>query len=144
VNRDLEHLQLLSVFHYVLAAISALFAMLPLIHLTIGIAIVSGGFGKQGGEPPPAFLGWFFIAIASTFILAGLTLALLLVLAGRNLARRRRWTFCCVVAGIACLLMPMGTVLGVFTLIVLMRESVRELFGVRVETGQVPPAATAR
>jgi hypothetical protein len=34
-------------------------------------------------------------------------------------------------AGIECIFMPVGTVLGVFTIIVLMRDSVKELFGHR-------------
>jgi hypothetical protein len=38
--------------------------------------------------------------------------------------------YCLVVAGIECIFMPFGTVLGVFTIIVLMRPSVRNLFGV--------------
>jgi len=33
-----------------------------------------------------------------------------------------------VIAGIECLFMPFGTVLGVFTLVVLVRPSVKELF----------------
>jgi hypothetical protein len=40
--------------------------------------------------------------------------------------------FCLVMAGIACIFMPFGTALGVLTIIVLMRDSVRELFGVAV------------
>jgi hypothetical protein len=32
-------------------------------------------------------------------------------------------------AGVECLFMPVGTVLGVFTIIVLVRDSVKELFG---------------
>jgi len=39
------------------------------------------------------------------------------------------------VAGAACLMMPFGTVLGVFTIIVLMRESVKEMFGRQVQSG---------
>lgn len=35
--------------------------------------------------------------------------------------------FCLIMAGIACLFMPFGTVLGVFTIVVLTRESVREM-----------------
>jgi hypothetical protein len=31
-------------------------------------------------------------------------------------------------AGVECLFMPFGTVLGVFTIIVLMRESVKQVF----------------
>jgi hypothetical protein len=38
-------------------------------------------------------------------------------------------------AGIACVFMPFGTVLGVFTIIVLMRDSVRRLFGRPVSSG---------
>jgi hypothetical protein len=33
-------------------------------------------------------------------------------------------------AGVACMFMPFGTVLGVFTIVVLLRDSVKELFGV--------------
>jgi hypothetical protein len=36
--------------------------------------------------------------------------------------------FCLVMAGIQCIFMPFGTVLGVFTIIVLMRNSVKEAF----------------
>ena len=52
-----------------------------------------------------------------------------MVLAGRYLARRERYTFCLVVAGVECMFMPFGTVLGVFTIIVLSRPSVKDLFG---------------
>ena len=73
-------------------------------------------------------MGIFFVAFASLFILAGWTFATCVFLAGRNLARRRRYTFCLVMAAIMCLFMPFGTVLGVFTLVVLMRPSVKPLF----------------
>jgi len=36
--------------------------------------------------------------------------------------------FCLVVSGIECILTPLGTVLSVFTIIVLMRESLKRLF----------------
>lgn len=126
-QRDLEHLRLLSVFHYVVAALATLISMFPLIHLGIGIAMVGGAFDGDKAPPPP-FVGWLLIAFAGSFILTGLTTALLIALAGRALARQRRYTFCCVMAGVACVFMPFGTALGVFTLIVLLRPGVRELF----------------
>ncbi len=58
-----------------------------------------------------------------------------MLLAGRKLARRRSWTFCLVVASIECLFMPYGTVLGVFTIIVLLRPTVKELFAVNSVSG---------
>jgi len=37
MNQDLEHLRLLSIFHYIVAAITALLSSFPLIHVTIGL-----------------------------------------------------------------------------------------------------------
>ena len=47
-----------------------------------------------------------------------------------SLARRRRYLYCLILAGVmAATCMPFGTVLGVFTIIVLMRPSVKQAFG---------------
>ena len=35
MNQDEEHLRLLSIFHYVCAGLSAFFACIPLIHVTV-------------------------------------------------------------------------------------------------------------
>jgi hypothetical protein len=130
VNQDEEHLRLLAVFHYVAAGIAALFALFPVIHLIVGLFLVFGASHfKNGGTPPPPFVGWFFIIFACFFILAGLTMAILILINGRCLAKRRHYTFCQVMSGIECLFMPFGTILGVFTLVVLSRPSVKPLFG---------------
>jgi hypothetical protein len=47
---------------------------------------------------------------------------------GYCLLKRRARIFCLVMAGISCISIPLGTILGVFTLIVLARESVRTAF----------------
>ena len=83
-------------------------------------------FDEKGG--PPKFFAWFFILFPSVFMLAGWTLAGFIFAAGRRLKRRVSRTFCLVVAGLECIMMPFGTALGVFTIIVLMKESVKELF----------------
>jgi hypothetical protein len=90
-------------------------------------------FGGKGA-PPPAFLGWFFVIFAALFILLGWTFAVFVLTAGRFLARRQRYLFCLVMGGVECLFMPFGTVLGVFTIIVLMQEPVKRLFGVNPPT----------
>src|SRR5262245_9729409 len=129
MNQDEQQLRLLSIFHYVCAAIVALFACIPLVHLFVGLMMVfrPQSFGP-GKEQPPEFVGWIFIGIGSTIILIGWTMAAVLAWAGRCLNRRVHYTLCCVAAGVACMFMPFGTVLGVFTLIVLMRPSVKALF----------------
>ncbi|HXU31101.1 MAG TPA: hypothetical protein VN851_11035 [Thermoanaerobaculia bacterium] len=133
MNHDREHLRLLSIFHYVVAGFAAMFACLPLVHLAIGLAFLSGKIeGTQGPDDGGRLVGGVLVALASVFLLLGWTLVALLVLAGRSLARHRRYTFCLVMAAISCAFMPFGTVLGVFTLIVLLRPGVKELFGVGV------------
>jgi hypothetical protein len=52
-----------------------------------------------------------------------------MALAGRAIRRRENYTFCVIVAALSCMLMPFGTVLGVLTIVVLMRPSVKEMFG---------------
>jgi hypothetical protein len=130
MNEDLEHLRLLAIFHYVVATLAALFSLFPIIHLAIGIAAVTGHLNNNhGGDPMPALLGWFFIAFAAVGMIFGFAFAICLFLAGRFLAHRRRYLYCLVMACVACMFMPFGTILGVFTIIVLLKPSVKELFG---------------
>lgn len=130
---DASHLRLLSIFHYVVAGLTALFSLFPLIHVGIGIAALSGAMPieSNGGTASPdetRLFGWLFIGIGSILILCGLTLAAFMAYAGRCLARQQRHTLCLVVAALSCVLMPLGTVLGVFTLIVLLRPAVKVAF----------------
>lgn len=123
-EQDRQHLKVLSITHYVLAGLTGLFACFPVIHLTLGISLLSGEFGDG---PPDAF-GWLFIIVAAVAILIGWAFAVALFLAGRFLVRRQHRLFCLVVAGVSCLFTPLGTVLGIFTILVLMRPSVVALF----------------
>jgi hypothetical protein len=140
----LEHLRLLSIFHYVVGGIAALFACFPCIHLVVGIVLVSGAIrAEPGHELPPAFLGWFFIAIASAFILLGWCFAIAVLVAGRYLAQHTHYMYCLVVAGIECLFMPFGTILAVFTLVVLIQPSVKSLFQGRCSDVKASDPATS-
>jgi hypothetical protein len=130
-RQDAEHLRLLSIFHYVVAGMQALFASFPILHFAIGAVMVflpQRFPGKEGTEPP-LWAGLFFMLFAGAWMLVGWTLAVCTFVAGRSLARRKRYVFCLVMAGIcAATCMPFGTVLGVFTIIVLLRPSVRPSF----------------
>ena len=129
MSQDEHHLQLLAIFHYVVGGLTALVACCPLMHVAIGIImLVAPQSMESHGEGPPAFVALIFIVIPGTIILAGWALAICMILTGRFLSRRRHHLFCLVIAGIECLMMPFGTVLGVFSIIVLTKESVREMF----------------
>ncbi|MGB6222464.1 hypothetical protein [Haloferula sp.] len=140
--KDAEQIRLLVIFHYVLAGLMAVSSCLPIIHLVIGWAIVSGKLpmpppSSGSGAPPidPVWMGWFFVVFAGVFILVGWAVAILVFLAGRSLSARRNWTFVFVVSCVQCLWVPLGTALGVFTLVVLQRPAVKALFGDQVRGG---------
>ena len=138
VNQDQEHLQLLAILHYVVGGLAALFSFFPLIYTTIGaifIFVARHGTRKAGEELPPEFLGWIFAMIGSVLFLIGLAMAICILIAGRSIALRKRYSFAFVMACIECLFIPFGTILGVFTIVVLSRESVKGLFC--SATGQV-------
>lgn len=125
---DDEHLRLLSIFHYLKGGITALFACIPIIHVVLGLVfIVAPHLLGHGNDQPPAFLGWLFVILGSFLILFGWAMAALVLIAGRCIGRRKHYTFCFVVACVECLSVPFGTVLGVFTILVLNRQSVRML-----------------
>jgi hypothetical protein len=129
MTNDEQHLKLLSIFHYVVAGMTACTGCLPIIHLVIGMAALSGKLEpSQNGREEVALMGWLFTGFASVAIVAMWSLAVVVLFAGRFLQQRRRPTYCLVVAALECLWMPFGTVLGVFTIVVLMRPSVQQLF----------------
>ncbi len=122
-----DHLRALSICHYVLGGMDAFGGCIPLIHVTLGISMMVGAF-DAGPNPPPREMGLFFAVIGATVSLILWTLAILKILAGRFLARHTHYRFCYVVAIIDCFQMPMGTVLAVFTILVLSRDGVQALF----------------
>lgn len=124
---DLDHLRLLSIFHYVLAALVALMSLLPLFQLAImGMILADPEVHREPvARVALAGMGAFLVLM----ILVGLVFAACLVLAGRNLVRGTRYTFCLVMAALSCVLVPVGTALGIFTILVLLRPTVKERFG---------------
>jgi hypothetical protein len=128
MNQDQEHLKLLSIFHYIVGGLAALFSFFPVIHLILGILFLVAPHRMGGNHPPPPFLGWLFVLLGGGIMLMGWAFAVCVILAGRFIAKRRHYVFCLVIAGLNCLFMPFGTVLGVFTIVVLIRPSVKALF----------------
>ncbi len=143
VGRDIAQLRLLAIFHYIGAAIGALFACFPLIHVFIGIMMmVRPEMMAEGrGVAPPAWLGVFFAALGAMLVFAGWAVAVCTFISGRFLAKRRRRMFSFVLAAILCAFMPFGTVLGIFTIIVLSRESVQRLYAASEPARPVSPPA---
>jgi hypothetical protein len=141
MNKDLEHLRLLSIFHYVLAGLCIFPLLYGVFYMVMGVffgAMMASAPNVKDG-PPPALFGGIFVGIGLVITVVALTGGILLYKAGRNLASQRSYTFCLVVACISCIFMPLGTILGVFTLVVLLRDPVKQLFnGSGASTGYDP------
>ena len=129
-TQDKDHLNLLSIFHYVVGGLVALFACIPIIHLTIGLLVLFFGTRQVPADEkvPVMIISIIFIIIPLFIIFCGWVLAFLIIIAGRQLSKRQQYGFCLVMAAVECVFMPFGTILGVFTIIVLMRPSVKTLF----------------
>ena len=127
-DSDENDLRLLATFHYVVAAFAALFGLFPFIHLTIGVLMLRGEFGEPGKQQPPVFVGYFLVGIAALMIVGAWTYSGFVIYAARCINARRRHMLCMIVAGVSCMFMPFGTVLGIFTFIVMQRPTVRARF----------------
>jgi hypothetical protein len=125
---DLEQLRLLSIFHYVVAGLAALVSLFPAIYLVLGLLMATGHVSPE--DEGSRIFGWLMSSCASFFTVVGLVFAVLIALAGRSLAEQARYTYCLLIAAGLCVFVPFGTMLGVFTIIVLVRPSVQARFGV--------------
>jgi hypothetical protein len=129
-RRDREHVRLLSIFHFVFAGL----AFVGIGFLGVHYAIMHTMFSnpemwksQPQAMPPKAFLGafiWLYLFFG-VLLLTGLVLN---VLSGFFLWRKRNRLFSLIIGGLNCLQIPFGTALGVFTILVLSRDSVRQLY----------------
>ena len=136
-QRDSEHLTLLSIFHFIMAGF-ALFGIVFLVfHYFVMSAFMSPEFWKsqKGGQPPPPQILTILTVI---YVLGGIVLVLggmLNLLSAIYLRRRAHRLFSMVIGGLNCVHVPLGTALGIFTIVVLSRDSVRQTYAGHSVTG---------
>lgn len=128
---DADHLRLLSIFHFVVAGLAVVGLGFLALHFAFLHAFLDNPDlwkNQKGAVPPPpqffAMFKWFYAFFAAVLIAGGLGN----LLSGLFIRQRKNRVFSLVVAGLDFLQFPFGTVLGVFTFLVLLRDSVRELY----------------
>lgn len=131
---DAEHLRLLSIGHYINGALYIAFSSFFIFHFVFMLfaSLNPEMFAVQGQTPqgPPDGLIKIFTVVIGMIILTGWTIGGLTIYAGRCIKRRTRRTLTIIMACLNVMFMPLGTVLGVFTLIVLSRSNVKRLYGI--------------
>ena len=136
VIADLSHLRTLSICHYVWGGLIVLLSCLFIAYIVIGAMVASGRVTLPAPPSPgattapgsPALFGGMMMGMGSCATLFGWTFGVLTILSGRYIAQHRRRMFSMVIAGINCASFPLGTLLGVFTFIVLLRPSVKAMY----------------
>jgi hypothetical protein len=127
---DAEHLKLLSIFHFIVAGFAVIGLGFLFLHWFMVHSIMDNPSlwkNQKGGPPPKQFFAIFKIF----YLVVGVALllnALGNLISGVFLRRRIHRIFSLVVAGFNCLAFPFGTMLGVFSILVLVRDSVREVY----------------
>ncbi len=134
VNQDEEHLKLLSILHYVWGGLTALGCCVGGIYALAGGGVMIAALVNEGQNAPPAVFGGVFFFIGVFIAVLAAAFSALTILAGRSLARRKHYVLCMIMACLSCLSVPLGTALGIFTIIVLMRPSVKQLFNTPAST----------
>jgi hypothetical protein len=140
MNPDQQNtlLRICSIFHYVLGGFLALVSCIPGLYLLFGLFMIMAGFATANApaQNPPGFgqilpffvVGGVFITISGAMVLIGFTLAFFIIITGRKLMGRRHYGFCLTMAAIECLFMPLGTILGVLTIILISHHDLKEAF----------------
>jgi heme/copper-type cytochrome/quinol oxidase subunit 2 len=129
---DEEQLDLLGIFHYIFGGLGIFGMLFPLIYVVLGVVFLIGPeqFGMKDGPKPEeaALMGGFFLVFGLVLMVIIGSVSACVLYSGRCLRQRRNRTFSMVIAAITCLQIPLGTTLGVFTLIVLSRPDVNTLY----------------
>jgi len=124
---DRAHLKTLSICWYVFAGLSLLGALCGGIYVVVGVLMAV--VGSADNEDEAVAMGVVFGGMGLLVLLIVIPIAILNFLTAKGLAQRRRKTLIYVMAAIACTNVPLGTVLGVFTFIVMGRPTVKAAFG---------------
>ncbi len=133
-QQDQQHLKLLSTFYYVLAGFQGFITLICILALLVilgigllGAAASGSKHGASGAAGVFAFISMFACFIVPALIFAA-AITYVYYLAGKNFARQKSYVFCFIIACFTCMSFPLGTALGVFSLVVLLRPSVKAMF----------------
>jgi len=118
-----NYLDILAVFHYVNGGLHLLIAIAALCFIGIGL-----GAATSWGDDWQMEAGCSMLAVMALILVVLGGYGVLNLLAGRALHTRNHYVLVMLAAGVNCLNLPLGTLLGIFTLVMLSDPQVRPLF----------------
>jgi hypothetical protein len=127
-QEDVQNLNALAICHFIYAG---LFGMVSLVFgaiLLVTMLAAAGAATKAHGGPEAAAAIGIVDVILGIVVVLILTKAALIAYSGACIRKRRNRSLSFVMACLSCLNFPLGTALGVFTLVVLSRPSVKAIY----------------
>lgn len=129
---DAEHLDLLGLFHYITGGLTIAFSGVFIFQLLIMRLIMRTAKFHDATQQADAAIVQSVLGFAQGLIvflmIAAVVYGALQIASGWCLRARKHWLFSFIVAMPALVMFPWGTLLGVFTMVVLERASVQELY----------------
>ena len=130
---DGEHLKLLSIFHYIRGALTILTSSFFIFYFIL-FAILSTlaenpeFAGDEFGPEFPSAIFAIFTILFGVLILLGIIFGILQIMSGIFMKKRKNRIFSFIIAISELIFIPYDTILGVLTIVVLQRESVKNLY----------------
>jgi len=124
---DRAHLKTLAICWYVVCGLQAVFGLGgSVVYAAMGVVVMNA----EHAQDPEAMktLGMFMIIFGLVFAPISALLAFLSFLTAKGLGQFKRRPLIYVMASLVCLSVPIGTLLGVFTFIIMGRPAVKDAF----------------
>lgn len=121
-----NNLELISTFHYVWGGLKLFAALFVLIYVILGAGMLVGG--TQTGEVELMMTGGIFLVVGLFGTLIVVALGIMSILCGKYLREHRNRMFCLVMSGLACANAPLGTILGIFTILEIEKPEIKKEF----------------
>ncbi|MBV8215696.1 MAG: hypothetical protein JOZ08_20975 [Verrucomicrobia bacterium] len=133
MEKDLEHLKLLGIFHYIWGALSLVGGLLiGGYFLVIGLVLLTNPPSSTSSEDSgsASVAGGVLIGVGAVLFLIVVVYGVLTLMAGGKYRKHQGGYWFCFILAIVTLVVGgiPGIVLGIFSLMVLSRESVKTLF----------------
>ncbi len=136
---DRSHLNILGILYYVFGGLGLAGTVLgggAYAALGAVMAVNPEAFNDQNQSPDTiAFIGLMILIGAGVVIVLGVLVSTLYFFTGGGLRSQKRFTLCVITAALACLSVPLGTILGVFTFVVIFRPQVKAAFQGNADAG---------
>jgi hypothetical protein len=130
--QDESNLNVLGILFFVYAGMIGIGALALSAFAVLPAMLISGaaaGAKAAPSAPPSLLLGGVFAAMFGLFALILAVQCVIMILAGRALGRRQHYVLVMIGACGALLHMPLGTALGICTILILQKPAVKAAFG---------------